>query len=348
MNESQQLINNLNCIIQHEKQHWDMLASKYIVPFLQRLDYRFDDASAMLNEWEDAHTDSMRSLQELGRILSNVWTKSKNNEIISPFSSSSSSSFPKSLKTGRPNLIIANHNNKLWSVLSLYESIGLTPRAEHVLLCKETTTEEEVECLLLRALLYMKSNKAINVKAPLYCLVWPEKLQARTLEKVIKLPSQSRQTQLYLFAVVSSDRDNGLSYILREFKWNASEENVNPNSGIHNMYARELDLLTTKKADQKPFVRLYEVKDNNTGKTWTIRRDIKDLEQTTSKIQSVCIRFNSSDIDWENTVKVLWKYHPCQADNASKENSKNIEKNMKNLKYSKDNWIVYHIDISSC
>ncbi|ETO20432.1 hypothetical protein RFI_16783 [Reticulomyxa filosa] len=345
MNEAQQLINNLNCIIQHEKQHWNILASKYIVPFLQRLDYKFNDASAMLSEWADAHTDGIRSLQELGRIFSNVWIKSKNNETAS-YSSFSSSSFLQSLKTGRPNLVIVNNNNPLFSVLSLYESIGLIPRAEHILLCKEITTEEEVECLLLRALLYVKSNKSINVKVPLYCLVWPEKLEARTLAKVVKLfqkyifdPSQSQQTQSYLFAVVSSDRDNELSQILKEFEWSVSGERVNPNFGTHDMYARELDLLTTKKADQKPFVRLYE--------TWTIRQDIKALEQI-SKIQSVCIRFNSRDIDWENTAKTLWKYHPCQAHNVSKENSESIEKNMENLKYSKDNWIVYHIDVSSC
>ncbi|ETO02726.1 viral A-type inclusion protein [Reticulomyxa filosa] len=286
MNEIQQLVKDLNHIKAHKPQYWDILASKYIVPFLQRLDYQLQDASQVLHEWKDQNNEDMQSLQELGRIFSKVRMKSNNNENASNFFSILSS-----LKAGRPNLVIANQNNKLFSMLSLYESIGLTPRAEHVLLCKETTTEEEVECLMLRALLYVSAMGGINVKTPLYCLVWPEKLQTRILEKVVNLfkkyffePSRSQRAQLYLFAVVSSNRDNALSYFLRGFEWNAFGQNSREfTSEI--LYSQKLNILSTNTPDRSFYrVQLYESAKVSMSKSWTIQRDIESLQSNTMVI----------------------------------------------------------------
>ncbi|ETO00476.1 hypothetical protein RFI_36968, partial [Reticulomyxa filosa] len=103
---------NKACIeLRHEYPCLDILASKYIVPFLQRLDYQLHDVSQVLHEWKDQNNEDMQSLQELGRIFSQVWMKSKNNE-----SAPNSFSILLSLKAGRPNLVIANHNNKLFSI----------------------------------------------------------------------------------------------------------------------------------------------------------------------------------------------------------------------------------------
>ncbi|ETO17816.1 hypothetical protein RFI_19494 [Reticulomyxa filosa] len=350
MNEMQQLVKDLDYIVANETQYWDILSSKYIVPFLQRLDYQIQDSSQVLHEWKNQNSEGMRSLHELGCIFSKVRMKSKNNENV-PNSFSIAA-----LKAGRPNLIIANHNDKLFSVLSLYESIGLIPRTEHVLLCKETTTEEEVECLLLRTLLYVKVMDGINIKTPLYCLVWPEKLQARTLEKVVSLfqklflePSRSQQAHLYLFAVVSSNHDNPLSYILREFGPIISELNSHPFDIYEALYSQKVNVLPTNVPGRPIYqVQLYESTKVGTGKTWKIQRDIRYLRKKTNKVQSVCIRLNSSDIDWEEIVETLWNYHPCQLSHASQETIVNVEKRVNDLNYSKDNWIVYHIDVSSC
>ncbi|ETO14438.1 hypothetical protein RFI_22930, partial [Reticulomyxa filosa] len=312
MNEMQQLVKDLEYIVANETQYWDILSSKYIVPFLQRLDYQIQDASQILHEWKH--------------------------------------------KSRKPNLIIANNNNKLFSVLKLYESIGLIPRSEHILLCKEITTEEEVECLILRALLYVNAMGDINVKTPLYCLVWPEKLQTRTLEKVVSLfqklflePSRSQHARLYLFAVVSSNRDNPLSYILREFEQNISEVSSHPFDIYEALYLQQVNVLLTDIPGRPIYqVQLYESTKIGMGKTWKIQQDIQNLRKKTNKVQSYCIRLNSSDIDWEEIVKTLWKYHPCQLNNASQEAIFNVGKRVNDLKYSKDNWIVYHIDVSSC
>ncbi|ETO09019.1 hypothetical protein RFI_28368, partial [Reticulomyxa filosa] len=351
MNEIQHLVKDLDYIVAHEIQYWDILASKYIVPFLQRLDYQLQDASQVLREWKNQNSEGMRSLQELGRIFSKVWMKSKNNE-----KAPNSFSILSSLKAGRPNLVIAKQENKLFSMLSLYESIGLVPRAEHVLLCKETTTEEEVECLILRALLYVSAMGDINVKTPLYCLVWPEKLQTRTLEKVVSLfqkhffePSRSQQTHFYLFAVVSSNRNNALSYSLREFEWNVFGQNSREFDTSETLYSQKLNILPTSTPDHPVYrIQLYESTNVGMGKSWAIQRDIRVLKKKIKKVQSVCIRFNGGDIDWEGIVKTLWKYHPCQLNNASQETIVDVEERVNDLKYSKDNWIVYHLDVSSC
>ncbi|ETO00532.1 ring finger protein, partial [Reticulomyxa filosa] len=351
MNEIQQLVKDLNHIKAHKPQYWDILASKYIVPFLQRLDYQLQDASQVLHEWKDQNSKDMRPLQELGRIFSQVWMESKNNE-----TAPNSFSILSSLKSGRPNLVIANHNNKLFSMLSLYESIGLVPRAEHVLLCKETTTEEEVECLMLRALLYVNAM-GINSKTPLYCLVWPEKLQTRILEKVVNLfqkyffePSRSRRIQLYLFAVISSNRDNALSYFLRGLEWNASGELNNHQFYINEaLYSQKIDISPANARGRSFYrVQLYESTKVGSGKSWKIQRDIQYLRQHINRVQSVRVRFNSANIDWEGIVKTLWKYHPCQVNSASKDSITGVEKRITNFNYFKDNWIVYHIDVSSC
>ncbi|ETO00279.1 hypothetical protein RFI_37168, partial [Reticulomyxa filosa] len=143
MNEAQHLIAMINRILIFENQYWDDLASKYILPYFQRLDYSLQNTSEILSEWKKA---DKKSLQSLGEVASKIWKNSSNNK--------RASNQITSLHQGKPNLIIldANNNKGFTTILNLYKSIGMIPRAEHVLICKKTTTEEEVECLLLRAL----------------------------------------------------------------------------------------------------------------------------------------------------------------------------------------------------
>ncbi|ETN98803.1 hypothetical protein RFI_38684, partial [Reticulomyxa filosa] len=73
------------------------------------------------------------------------------------------------------------------------------------------------------------------------------------------------------------------------------------------------------------------------GKTWKIKHDTEILRQNTTKhVEEICVQFNSSDIDWEQIVYILWQYYLLQ----DKQDY---------VKYSKENCIiVYHLDVSSC
>ncbi|ETO03251.1 hypothetical protein RFI_34159, partial [Reticulomyxa filosa] len=68
------------------------------------------------------------------------------------------------------------------------------------------------------------------------------------------------------------------------------------------------------------------------GKTWKIKHDTETLRQNTTKhVEEICVRFNSSDIDWEQIVYTL------------------LQDKQDYVKYSEQDYIIiYHLDISSC
>ncbi|ETO01336.1 hypothetical protein RFI_36104, partial [Reticulomyxa filosa] len=210
-------------------------------------------------------------------------------------------------------------------VLDLYKFLGMIPRSKHVLICKETTTEEEVECLLLRTLLCTKEDKKQNARTPLHCLVWPEKLAMRTLTKVVKLLqhmllSQSvlRQMHPYLFVILSSNQGNEVAVTLQQFKCtlDTNETSLNVEDAL---YTKKWDSFLTEKINRKPFIQLYKSENVGMGKTWRIRHDIEE-----EKLEEIYVRFNSSTIDWNSTINKFWQHHPCQFNNDSKMDNQEI------------------------
>ncbi|ETO03623.1 hypothetical protein RFI_33779, partial [Reticulomyxa filosa] len=166
-----------------------------ILPFLQRLDWNLQDVLLMVRTWKrhfkekTTNSDNMSRLEKLGDIVTKVWGYSENNK-----NAPNKDLELHSLRRSRPNL------------------------AEHALICKETTMEEEIECTLLRALHCAQWSD----KTPLYCLVWPEKLRMEVLSKVVQLfqgllltSLQSRATFCYVLAVVSLDECNDLTRSLQ-------------------------------------------------------------------------------------------------------------------------------------
>ncbi|ETN99803.1 hypothetical protein RFI_37664, partial [Reticulomyxa filosa] len=272
MKEAQYLIEKMDQISLCDCGCWDGLASKYILPYFQRLDHSLLNISKIIGEWKTLLKENKEPLQSLGKLSSKILINSKNNKTapncliqVSP------------LCRGKPNLVIQFEKGFI-KVSNLYKSLGMIPRSEHVLICKETTTDEEVECLLLRALLCTKEDKKQNPRTPLYCLVWPEKLAKRTLTKVIKLlqhmllsQSELRQMHPYLFVILSSNRENEAAVTLQQFE--------------------------CKSKEVIPFVQLYMSEDVGMGKTWKIKHDIKKGQ----KLERINIRFNSSTIDWDST-----------------------------------------------
>ncbi|ETN98694.1 hypothetical protein RFI_38798, partial [Reticulomyxa filosa] len=116
MNEAQSLIQSFKSICSFEDGYRDILASKFILP----------------------NGDHNGLLKKLGAILTSIWNKSKDNTNVSSEHLKIST-----LKRGQPNLFISKDNGQLNIVINLFQSLVMLPRAEHVLICKETTTEEE-------------------------------------------------------------------------------------------------------------------------------------------------------------------------------------------------------------
>ncbi|ETO05339.1 hypothetical protein RFI_32057, partial [Reticulomyxa filosa] len=176
MNEAQNLIQSFDniCSLNLDNQQLSLLASKVILPFLQRLNWSLQDVLPTVCTWKRyfkeraTNNDNMSRLEKLGDIVTKVWEYSENNK-----NAPNKDLELHSLRRGRPNLFQKKHDKELNLVVDLFKSLSMIPRAEHVLICKETTTEEEIECMLLRAL----HCTLLSDKTPLYCLVWPEKLR---------------------------------------------------------------------------------------------------------------------------------------------------------------------------
>ncbi|ETO11389.1 hypothetical protein RFI_25991, partial [Reticulomyxa filosa] len=240
-------------------------------------------------------------------------------------------------------------------ILNLYKSIGMIPRAEHVLICKKTTTEEEIECLLLRALLCTRQFEKDSAQASLYCLVWPEKLAKKTQAKVVKLlqrmllqHSELQRMKQYLFAVVSSNMGNDVTGVLRLFQLECTfDESIYSFDVEEELYTKQLSSFLHDKSNRKPFIQLYASNNIGMGKTWKIQEDIEKYQKE-CKIENICVRLNSSAIDWKWTVNTFWQYHPCKFDQNLEENVDNIRKKKHQTASSEDTLVIYHLDISSC
>ncbi|ETO10862.1 hypothetical protein RFI_26515, partial [Reticulomyxa filosa] len=98
------------------------------------------------------------SIAKFGHILNPIWDSSRHNFV-------NEKSIFIGLHAGKPNLVI-EPNEMLFKLLELFESQHFIPRAEHILVCNETTTEEDIAL------------------KPLYCLVYPEKLTFATLYQI--------------------------------------------------------------------------------------------------------------------------------------------------------------------
>ncbi|ETN99984.1 hypothetical protein RFI_37474, partial [Reticulomyxa filosa] len=320
---------------------WDGLVSKYILPYFQRLDHSLQNVSKIVDEWKTLLKKKEEPLQSLGQLSSKILINSKNNE-TAPYCLTNVSP----LCRGEPNLIIQSKKG-FAKVSNLYKCLKMIPRSEHVLICKETTTEEEVECLLLRTLLCTKKDNKQNSQIPLYCLVGPEKLAMRTSTKVIKLlqhmllsQSELRQMHSYLFVMFSSNGENEIAVTLQHFE-RKSKEVIALLHMEDSLYMKEWRSFLTERSNRKPFVQLYKSEDVGMGKTWKIKHDIEKEE----KLERIYVRFNSSTIDWDSTINKFWQHHPCQFNNDSKMDNQEI---VTKKKRSKDDLVVYHLDISSC
>ncbi|ETO14688.1 hypothetical protein RFI_22680 [Reticulomyxa filosa] len=199
--------------------------------------------------------DHNRLLKKLGAILTSIWNKSKHNTNVTKEYSKIST-----LKRGQPNLFIFKDNGQLNIVINLFQSLAMLPRVENVLICKETTTEEEVKCTLVRALYCAQLRK----QDCLYCLVWPEKLRMVVLIKVVQCfqelflsPSKSICNFSYLFVVVSSDEHNDLTRVLQRLQSNTRASFHYILDISQNLYCNSLSTFLTYNNKPKPFVQLY-------------------------------------------------------------------------------------------
>ncbi|ETO04332.1 hypothetical protein RFI_33066, partial [Reticulomyxa filosa] len=362
-------------------------ASKYIKPFLQKIhcDVTDHDVDNVLKDWInfnlrdlDQHNindnnNNFRqcrdSIAKFGQILHRVWISSQHNCVDEkPFSIG--------LYAGKPNLIIGSKELQskelrskelLFGLLGLFESQRFIPRAEHILICNETTTEEDIACLIFRAITnhkrmplttkIAKTTDLITITEtnhksakPLYCLVYPEKLTPMTLNQICQdiyelLLSDIRLEQLknnfYTFVVLSSNQENPLCKILAPFKVipHSFLFETLPNqilSGLyHNQWtnSRVHDIST-----EPPWIQLYTSEKVAMGKSTLIQRDIQRIREIhkTKTIHEICIAFNSKDIDWIKIMDRFWSYHPCSND-------------VKDADIDEENTlIIYHLNISSC
>ncbi|ETO20523.1 hypothetical protein RFI_16697 [Reticulomyxa filosa] len=148
--------------------------------------------SKITDEWKE----NKQPLQSLGKLSSKILSNSKTMKLP--------------LCRNKPNLII-EHMKGFAKVSNLYKCLKMIPRSEHVLICKETTTEEKVECLLLRTLLCTKKNNKQNART--HCIV-SEKLTKEFRAN----QSELRQMYPYLFVIFSSNRENEIAVTLQQFE----------------------------------------------------------------------------------------------------------------------------------
>ncbi|ETO05638.1 hypothetical protein RFI_31757 [Reticulomyxa filosa] len=204
-NEIHYLIHQFNTLLSPSCHNRPFQAFKSIKSFLQKINCQItdQDVDKVLQEWQDlkaltnskiwksrnasdvdSDEDYEEHIADVGTILHSVWHASKHNCVIENV-------FPVGLHAGKPNLILFQNKPLLSEVLVLFELQKYIPRAEHILICNKNTTEEEVICLIFRAITNDKRIKmAITTKMdwnsakPLYCLVYPENLTLSTLKQV--------------------------------------------------------------------------------------------------------------------------------------------------------------------
>ncbi|ETO00472.1 hypothetical protein RFI_36972 [Reticulomyxa filosa] len=303
-------------------------AFKSIKSFLQKINCQItdQDVDKVLKEWQDlkaltyskiwknrnasdvdSDEDYGEHIANVGTILHSVWHASKHNCVIENV-------FSVRLHAGKPNLILFQNKPLLSEVLVLFELQQYIPRAEHILICNKNTTEEEVICLIFRAITNDKRIKmAITTKMdwnsakPLYCLVYPEKLALSTLKQVCDVVQDlllnSVQVEklkhcLYTFVVMSCDSDNSLCKILEPFELSLSNKSFQtlPNQLLSQLY-RNL-WTNNQKHDigtKPPWIQLYTSEQVAMGKSTLIQRDIQRIREIhrAKTVHKICVAFNN-------------------------------------------------------
>ncbi|ETO00340.1 hypothetical protein RFI_37107, partial [Reticulomyxa filosa] len=198
------------------------------------------------------------------------------------------------------------------------------PRAEHILVCNETTTEEDIACLIFRAITNDKrmpltttittatdpitiTETNHNSVKPLYCLVYPEKLTFATLDQICQdinelLLNDIRLEQLkncfYTFSVLSSDENNPLCRILAPFRVTLQDLSF---QGIPKQMLSELyrnPWTNSQKHDigtEPPWIQLYTSEQVAMGKSTLIQRDIQSIRKKhqNKTVYEICVAFNN-------------------------------------------------------
>ena len=128
------------------------------------------------------------------------------------------------LEEGKPNLVVTSRNTALFTTLKMYLQRKLIPDAEHILICQNTSSAEEIEAMIFRCIHATARHSKIP---PLYCLIYPEDLDPGVLDATINIfnnrllsPKALEQTTKipYAFSVISADSENRLSQMLVQFK----------------------------------------------------------------------------------------------------------------------------------
>ncbi|ETO08600.1 cell differentiation family, Rcd1-like protein, partial [Reticulomyxa filosa] len=311
---------------------------------------------------ENDFRDCKDAITKFGNILHPIWKSSLHNQI-------SERPIAIGLNAGKPNLVISS-KKLLFELLALFESQRFIPRAEHVLVCNEMTTEEDVACLIFRAITNSRKATAAssisstssslssiqhNVVQPLYCLMFPEKLTLTTLDNVCQdvydlllndLRLEKLKDNLYMFAVMSSRSENNLCKSLSHFQ--VTLQDLSPEGICHQMlsqlYCKSWTTSPSCDLIVKPCIQLYTSDRVAMGKSTLIQRDmekIRNLCKGVRAVKEVCVTFNGKDIDWEQTMKSLWSHHPCV-------DAVGLQGKHDKLKHELDALIVYHLNISSC
>ncbi|ETO01754.1 hypothetical protein RFI_35689 [Reticulomyxa filosa] len=362
-NEIHSLIHQINALLSPDCLNRSLQLFKSIKPFLQKINYQVtdQDVDKVLREWKDLKAltnskiwkscsvpdiDNNKSCEErkdpissFGRILYSLWLASKHNCVMEKF-------LPIELHAGKPNLILRPNKSLLFEVLGLFESQRYIPRAEHILICNENTTEEDVVCLIFRAItndirIAMTLTARVDLNnsvKPLYCLVYPEKLTSATLEQVCQnvydiLLSDIQLEKLkhcfYMFVVMSCDAGNPLCKLLEQFHVslpNISSQTLSKKMLSQLYHNSQTNVQLRSISIEPPWIQLYTSERVGMGKSRVIQRDIgkirKIYEERGKTVKDVCVTFNGKDIDWEQTMNSLWSYY--------------------------NSMIIYHLNISSC
>ncbi|ETN98551.1 hypothetical protein RFI_38946 [Reticulomyxa filosa] len=356
-NEIHSLIQQIETLLLPSCLDRSVQARKSIKPFLQKVNCQItdQDVDKILQDWGDLdmvvliyhHTydtdddesfkKSGDSIAKFGLILHSLWTCSLHNRITK--------TYPTGLNAGKPSLILHPNNSLLFEVLGLFESQQCIPRAEHILICNENTTEEDVTCLIFRAIAnskQMQTDMYRDSVKPFYCLAYPENLTSSILDQVCQVVHDLllNDVQLeklkhcfYLFVVISREANNDLCKLLEPFCVpfpNIASQSLS-NKILSQLYRHSSTNTQSRNIDiEPPWIQLYTSERVGMGKSRFIQRDIEKIRKIHQKsdkiVKDVCVAFNGKDIDWEQTMNSLWSYYPCPADSL----------------------VIYHLNISSC
>ena len=136
---------------------------------------KLEELTQCLSKWDPMDESSNEALTAFDRCF----------ESIIPSTLRDAKQFARNvspLEEGKPNLVVTARNQALFTALKMYLQRRLIPNAEHLLICKNTTSAEEVEAVIWRCLHATNRHHAIP---PLYCLVYPEDLDPGVLDATI-------------------------------------------------------------------------------------------------------------------------------------------------------------------